>query len=152
MELKHTKHAVGQSAYHLVWRPKYNVAVFRHKWVRKVIEEALREAAKRHKIEVYEMRVMEDHIHIFAEIPSTMNVSKALQLLKGGSARAFFKKCTVWYAYFSRDGKKKAHLWSPGKFFRSVGCVTSEVVERYIKFSNTWDFKYLEEGQTTLEV
>ncbi len=38
VELKHTKHAVGQSAYHLVWRPKYNVAVFRHEWPRKVVE------------------------------------------------------------------------------------------------------------------
>mgnify|MGYP001558423687 CR=1 FL=1 len=150
MELKHTKHAVGQSAYHLVWRPKYNVAVFRHAWVREVIEQALREAAKRHDIAIYELKVLEDHVHVFAEIPSTIDVSKALQLLKGASARAFFKKCIIWHRFFSRDYTKKAHLWSPGKFFRSVGCVTSEVVERYIKFSNTWDFKYLEEGQTTL--
>ena len=150
MELKHTKHAVGQSAYHLVWGPKYNVAVFRHPWVRKVVEEALRQAAERHKIAIYEMRVMEDHVHIFAEIPSTINVSRALQLLKGGSSRAFFRKCTTWHRFFSRDYTKKAHLWSPGKFFRAVGCVTSEVVERYIKHSNSWDFKYLEEGQTTL--
>ena len=45
MELKHNEHSVDQSAYHLVWRPKYNVAVFRHPWPRKVIEEAIRESA-----------------------------------------------------------------------------------------------------------
>ena len=134
----------------MVWRPKYNVKVFRHPWPRKVCEEALKETAKRHNIDIYEMKIMDDHVHMFVEIPSTINVSKALQLLKGASARAFFKKCTVWERYFSRDGTKKAHLWSPGKFFRSVGCVTSEIVEKYIKYSNTWDFNYLEKEQTRL--
>ena len=150
MELKHNKHSVGQSAYHLTWRPKYNIKVFRHPWVRDVCEQALKEVANKHKITIYELKVMEDHVHIFAEIPTTMDVSKALQLLKGASARKIFQKCTVWKTYFSKDGIRKPHLWSPGKFFRSVGCVTSEIVEKYIKYSNKWDFKYLEGGQTTL--
>ena len=150
VELKRNNHSVGQSAYHLVWRPKYNVSVFRHPWVKKVCEDALKEAANNHGIIIYEMKVMEDHVHIFVEIPATMEVSKALQLLKGASARRFFQKCTRWHRYFSRDGIKKAHLWSPGKFYRSVGCVTSEIVERYIKFSNKWEFEYLDKQQRTL--
>ena len=150
VELKHTKHAVGQSAYHFVWRPKYNVAVFRNEWCRKVCEKALREVAEKHRIKIHEMKVMEDHVHIFAEIPPTMEVSKALQLLKGASARRFFQKCTRWQRYFSRDGARKPHLWSPGKFYRSVGCVTSEIIEKYIKFSNKWEFEYLDKQQRTL--
>ena len=145
IDLKHAKHAVGQSAYHFVWRPKSNISVFRSDFARVVMENALLEVAAKHKINIIEMKVMPDHIHLFADVPPTVSVSKALQYLKGGSARIFFKKCTIWHSFFSKRGTIKPHLWSPGKFFRSVGCVTAEVVEKYIRDSqegwsaNGWD-------------
>lgn len=149
VEIKHNKHSIGQSAYHLVWRPKYNYSVFEHPFPRKVCEDALIETAKKWNIQIYELKVMSDHIHIFVEIPSTMTVSFALQVLKGGSARAFFKRCTVWRRFFTCHGQK-AHLWSPGKFFRSVGCVTADVVESYIKNSNKWEFEHTDFKQKKL--
>ena len=149
VELTCHKHSVGQSAYHFVWKPKYNKKVFEHPWPRKVVEEALIEVAKKWNIQIYEMEVMQDHVHIFVEVPPTITISFCLQILKGGSARIFFKKCTRWKAYF-KYGHKKAHLWSPGKFFRSVGNVTAEVVESYIKNSNKWEFGYIEKSQTKL--
>ncbi len=153
MELKHTKHAVGQSAYHFVWRPKYNVKVFLHKWPRKIADEAIREVAIKHKIEIIELKVMPDHVHCFAELPTTISVSMALQILKGGSARIIFKKCTTWYRFFSRDGTKKPHLWSPGKFFRSVGSVKAEVIEEYIKYSQEeWNVDFSDRRQKKLYV
>ena len=143
MELKHTNHAVRQSAYHFVWRPKYNVPVFARKYPRQVAREAILEIAAKHKIEILELKVMPNHVHCFAQLPATISVSLALQILKGGSARLFFKKCTIWYAFFSKDGREKPHLWSPGKFFRSVGSVTSETVEAYIKYSqDEWSFEF----------
>ncbi len=151
MELKHTKHAIGQSAYHFVWRPKYNVSVFKKEYPRKICEDAIKQVAKKHKIEIIELKVMPDHVHCFAQVPSTISVSMTLQFLKGGSARIFFKKCTQWYAFFSRDGTVKPHLWSPGKFFRSVGAVTAEVIEQYIKYSQEeWNFEFKDLRQTTL--
>ena len=149
-ELTTHKHSIGQSAYHLVWRPKYNFSVFRHPYPRRIIEIALREEATKWSIKIYEMEVMPDHIHIFIEVPPTMAVSFAMQILKGGSARAFFKKCNIWRRFFLGHGQKKCHLWSPGKFFRSVGCVTAEVVESYIKNSNKWEFEYLKQQQKPL--
>jgi len=112
--------------------------------------EALHEVAQRWKIKIYQLEVMQDHVHIFVEIPTTMTVSMAFQYLKGGSARIFFKRCTIWKRYCSRFGSSEPHLWSPGKFFRSVGSVTAEVVESYIKNSNDWNFEYLERQQTKL--
>ena len=150
IELNYTSHAVGQSAYHFVWRPKYNVKVFLQEWPRKIAEEAIREVAIKWKIKLIELRVMPDHVHCFAEIPATLSVSMALQVLKGGSAKIIFQKCTRWKAFFSLDGKRKPHLWSPGKFFRSVGSVTAEVIEQYIKYSQdewNFDFKDLKQKQ-----
>ena len=139
-ELVHRRHSIGQSAYHLVWKPKYNVKVFRHPWVRKICKDAIMEVASNHGIEVYEMKVMPDHVHLFVEIPTTMSISKALQLLKGGSARKIFKRCEAWRKFFLK-GHKKAHLWSPGKFFRSIGSTTTDVIENYIReCQGGWDF------------
>ncbi len=44
MELKKNRHAVGQNAYHFVWRPKYNIPVFKKDYPRRVIEKAIRES------------------------------------------------------------------------------------------------------------
>ena len=59
---------------------------------KKLCEEILRGIAERHKIMINELSVMSDHIHTVVEIPPTMSVSKALQLLKGTSSRELFKK------------------------------------------------------------
>jgi len=150
VELTYNKHSVGQSAYHFVWRPKYNQSVFRHEYPRKVVIDALKEMAVRWKIKIYEMEVMANHVHVFVELPPTITVSFALQILKGGSAKIFFEKCTIWKRYYVSRGQKQAHLWTPGKFFRSVGSVTAEVVEKYIRESNKWDFEFIDKNQKKL--
>jgi putative transposase len=131
MELTNFSHGVGQNSYHLVWKPKYARNIFKFPWIKKDCEAILNEAALRYKIQVYELEVMEDHIHIFVEVPPTMSVSKALNLLKGFSAYKLFQKQPWLRRYF-----RKGHLWSPGKFFRSVGNVTAEAIKNYIAQSN----------------
>jgi putative transposase len=150
VDIRHNKHSIGQLAYHLVWRPKYNVSVFSEREKHDYMVRALCAVAARWKIEVYEIEVMNNHVHLFVEISPTMSVSFALQILKGGSAKLFFRRFPEWRKYFHR-GHKKAHLWSPGKFFRSVGTVTSEAVRNYIKNSNNWDFEYLKKYQIKLK-
>lgn len=151
VKLEHNNRSVGQSAYHFIFRSKYNVGVFRNPWVRQVCEDAIIEMAKNHNITIYEIKVMPDHVHLFVGLPTIISISKAFQLIKGGSARLIFKKCTVWRRFFSRDGKRKPRLWSPGKFYRSVGDVKADVIRNYIANSNKWDFGYLDKYQSTLE-
>ena len=151
VELTHNKHSVGQSAYHFVWKPKYNVKVFLHPWVREIGEKAIKDTAERHNIHIYELRVLPDHVHVFAELPPGLHVSKTLQLLKGASAREILKRCTKWRDFFQK-GHNKVHLWSPGKFYRSVGNVTAGVVEKYIQQSQDgWNFSYLDKTQSCLD-
>ena len=153
LELKHTQHAVGQNAYHFVWKPKYGRVVFRDEYSRKVCEKALKYVAEKYNFTIHEMRVMPDHVHLFVEIPHTMSISKAFQLLKGVSARKFFERCDKWRAFFSYDGRKTPHLWSSGKFYRSVGNVRADVIEKYIAYSQgKWDFDYLNTYQSKLDV
>ena len=83
---------------------------------------------------------MSDHIHLFVDLRPDMSVSFAFQILKGYSSRMIFK-----YHPWLRRHFRTGHLWSPGKFFRSVGSVTDEAIKNYIAQSNRGS-KY----QTTL--
>ena len=108
MELVSGSHSIGQNMYHLEWCPKYRYNMFKREENKNLCEEVLYEVAKRHKIEITELSVMSDHIHVVVCIPPTMSVSQALQLLKGASARELFKRRT----YF-RCRYPKGHFWSP---------------------------------------
>jgi REP element-mobilizing transposase RayT len=43
--------------------------------------------ARQNKMKAIEIGGVEDHVHILLSLPSTMAVSKALQLIKGGSSK-----------------------------------------------------------------
>ena len=72
---------VGQNAYHLVW-----------KLLRKHCEQFLREIAHKYYFEIYELEVMHDPVHLFAQITPTMNICETLQLFKGISSYKLFSQ------------------------------------------------------------
>ncbi|MDD9953716.1 MAG: IS200/IS605 family transposase [Candidatus Woesearchaeota archaeon] len=129
-ELMHLSRSVGQSNYHLIWKPKWCHPILTGS-VRRCCVAALRRAAARHGIRLLEMEVMPDHIHVFVELKPSMSVSNAFQLLKGYSSRMLFEHFPNLRRRF-----RTGHLWSPGKFFRSVGAVTADAIQRYIAESN----------------
>ena len=128
--LKHFRHSVGQNCFHFVWKCKYAKDAMKFYGIRCDVERFIQEVCERHNFEIYELSVQPDHVHLFCDIPSTVPVSKALQLLKGYTSYALLKKHSWLRKYF-----RKGHFWSPGKFFRSVGNVTSDVIQNYIKSS-----------------
>lgn len=48
----------------------------------KACEESLKRAAQRHGIELLEVAVMSNHVHVVAGLPATMSLSRAAMLLK----------------------------------------------------------------------
>ena len=91
-------------------------------------EKVIMDVAQRHKIKIVELTVMDDHIHMVVSIPPTMSVSKALHLLKGASSYELFKQKPNFRKRYARG-----HLWSPGKFYRSVGDTDVETVIKYVQ-------------------
>jgi putative transposase len=57
-----------------------------------------------------------------------MNVSKALQLLKGASSRKIFKIRPHFRIRFP-----EGHLLIPGKFYRSISDADAETVLQYVR-------------------
>jgi putative transposase len=132
--LTHRSHSVGQNAFHFVWKPKYASSFLRFADVNKVCTGSLRMIAIQKGCKVYELQVMPDHIHLFVELPPTMSVSQALQAFKGISSRILRRRF--------RFLTKIPMIWSKGKFFRSVGSVSFETIQRYIAQSQgEWKFE-----------
>jgi putative transposase len=102
--------------------------MFKQEENKKLCEDVLHEVAKRHKIEITELSVMPDHIHTVVGIPPTMSVSKALQILKGASSRVLFQRKPNLRLRYPRG-----HLWSPGKFYRTVGDTDAETAIQYVR-------------------
>ena len=132
-EITHRSHSVGQNAFHFVWKQKYSNHFLKYHATNKVCRGAIKLVAYQYKMKIYELQVMSDHIHLFIELPPTISVSKALQLLKGISSRILRRRF--------RFLTKIPMIWSKGKFFRSVGNVKFETIQRYIAESQgDWSF------------
>lgn len=93
-------------------------------------KEMLQQIADEYGFWVDTMEVMEDHVHVFVEVPPKYSPAEAVQILKSVSAREVFKK-------FRRLRRElwSGELWSDGYFVRSVGDkVTADVIRRYIEY------------------
>jgi len=124
---EHFSHSVGVMMLHLEWKPKYAYRMFRKEDQKNLMSACIRRAASLHGIKIIVLSVMPEHIHCEVKVSLNMSASKVLQILKGLSAKLFFKKNPK-----ARLRYPKGHLWSRGKFAASVGFVQEEIVRNYI--------------------
>ena len=124
--------SVGYSEYHLQWVTKYRYKTLGKESHFIDCESAIRSVAERHGIQIKELGVMPDHVHVVAVLPPEMSVSTAIGLLKGGSSYEMFRKHPNF-----RMRYWKGHFWGRGYFYRSVSNITEDVVRRYVREDNT---------------
>ena len=128
MVWRRAAHSAYDTAYHLVWSPKYRKGLLTGELAKRV-EELFREIGEAHDITIEEMEVSVDHVHIFCSFPPRYAISQVVGRLKSLSARAIFKefpsvKRRLW----------GGELWEDGYFVRTVGDkVTAEVIRQYIR-------------------
>ncbi|MFH1072070.1 MAG: IS200/IS605 family transposase [Nanoarchaeota archaeon] len=149
LRLKMYSHSVGQNAFHVVFRTKYNLKFFHHDICRDALVAYLEEAALRYQVGVYAMQVMPDHVHLFLEMPPTMSPARLAQLFKGYTSRRFFLRFDGWRRSVAA-GHDGPHLWSRWRFSRSVGNVNAGVIDNYIRNSSHNQFAVCRETQTML--
>ena len=121
-------HSVGISMWYFEWCTKYRYKMFGKQEYKNLITACIRRAASLHEIKIIELNVQPEHVHCAAAISISMSASKALQILKGGSAFLFFQ-----FHERARLRYPKGHLWSRGKFGASVGFVQIEVIKDYVR-------------------
>ena len=132
-DLSSYQHSVAQCIYHLQWTTKYRYNMFRNEKLAVLCDSILREVAKRHGMKMVELTVASDHVHAVVKAKPSMSSSECLRLLKGASSRELFKQVPNYRLRY-----RKGHLWSNGKFVRTVGSVDLETTNRYVAQQRTY--------------
>ena len=129
MGVRRTKHAVYDLKYHLVWIPKYRKNIL-DKEVSDYLKAIFNKIADEYGFRIDTMEVMEDHVHIFVEVPPRYSPARVVQVMKSISAREVFSKFPEL-----RKHLWAGELWNDGYFVRSVGDkVTADIIRRYIEY------------------
>ena len=121
-------HVVYKCDYHIVFTPKYRFRILTGE-IATAIEQDLRQICSWKEVEIDEMSVQIDHVHMIVSIPPRLSVSDFMGVLKGKTAIRLFKS--------HPNLKKKPywgnHFWARGYFVNTVG-INEEMIRRYVKY------------------
>jgi putative transposase len=118
------RHTTSLLTDHLVITPKYRGKVLKGE-VAIECEKEIRWVCKQLDIDIIQMAVAEDHVHLFIQYPPRLAPSKIVEKIKSNSSR----KLRETYPHLV--GWSRKALWAPGCFHGSVG-QGFDVVENYI--------------------
>lgn len=141
MEVKYSGHSVYRTEYHIVWVTKYRRKALNSGFA-KYTDTVLRDIAKNiEAVEVVELNVQPEHVHVVLVIPPRYAVSKVIEIMKSRSAKAVREKFdwldNVYY------GTKS--LWSVGYFVSTIG-LDEKMIKNYVKHQQNQN-----SGQAKLE-
>lgn len=134
-------HTVYQCNYHIVFVPKYRYRILEGK-VKEIVEQKMRQICDWYDVEIDEMSIQSDHVHLMISLPPKISVSEFMGILKGKSAIHLFKT--------KRKLKEKPywgnHFWARGYFVTTVG-IDEEVIRKYIQYQEKEEKKREDENQ-----
>ena len=111
-ELRHDRHTVSLLTDHVVFSPKYLGKILVGDVV---VGGIIRKTCEEMNIEIIDMAMSVDHVHLFIEYPPKYSLSFIAKKIKGMSSRILrqhFPHLREWC---------KDHLWAPGCYHGSVG-------------------------------
>jgi len=121
-------HIIYQYKYHLVWCPKYRYRILKGV-VAEFVEQTLRMLCEWRNIEIMEMNVKEDHIHVILSMPPRLSISEVMGMLKGKTAIKIFKS----FPTLRKKPYWGNHFWSRGYGVSSIG-LDENKIRRYVKY------------------
>lgn len=134
-------HTVYSCNYPVVFVPKYRYRILEGK-VKDIIEKKIRQVCEWYDVEIEEMSIQPDHIHMLISIPPKYSVSQIMGIVKGKSAIHIFKT--------KRRLKEQPywgnHFWARGYFVTTVG-IDEEVIKRYVKYQEKEEKRREDDGQ-----
>ena len=97
--------------------------------MRERAKQIVEEICDAYGIEIVEIEMAEDHIHLLVSFPPTRSIGDVVRIIKSQSGRGLFREF---------PGLKKrlwgGELWGDGYFVRTVGDrMTREIIARYIQ-------------------
>jgi putative transposase len=126
-------HTIYECKYHLVFCPKYRHRILKDEikeWVKK---EIIRLISQKEGVEIIEMNVQAEHVHLVMWIPPKYAISEVMGYLKGKLAIRLFQR-------YEKLGKQYwgRHLWSRGYCVSTIGIDETRIRE-YVKWQEKKD-------------
>ena len=136
-------HTLYECKYHIVFCPKYRFRIFKGEIGEYAKQQTYILCRQKDLIEVMELNILEDHVHLVMSIPPKYSVSAVMGYLKGKLSIKLFQK-------YERLGKRfwGQHLWSRGFCVSTIG-LDEEKIRKYVKWQETKE-KELERNQLSL--
>jgi len=123
---KKLSHTVYYCVYHIVWLPKYRYKILEGV-IKEFLEGEIKNLSMYKGVEVKELNIQKDHVHIVVSIPPKTSVSEYMGYLKGKTAIKLFQR--------QSEMRKKPywgnHFWARGYFVSTVG-LDEEVIKKYV--------------------
>ena len=128
MKLDRNAHHVYRLMYHFVWIPKYRHKVFKEPY-RGVLKDIIRKVGYDYNINIKELELPVDHIHMIVKSEPKVSPSHIMQVIKSISEMEFFELYPSIKKRYFWGGK----LWTKSYFVESIGNANEETIRRYVK-------------------
>ncbi len=129
MSYKSNNNIVYSCKYHVVFCPKYRRKVLVGD-VETRFKELVREFCVEQRIDLLEMEVMPDHVHLLLEVDPQYGIHKAVKTIKGTTSR-------ILRSEFHHLTTKIPTLWTNSYFVSTVGGAPLSIVKQYIESQKT---------------
>jgi len=121
-------HSIYECKYHIVFCPKYRYRILKNDVEEYTRQQVYRLCQQKDKVEVLELNVQADHVHVVMSIAPKYAVSDIMGYLKGKLAMRLFQRYEkLGRRYWGR------HLWSRGYCVSTVG-LDEEKIRKYVKW------------------
>ena len=142
-EFKKLSHSIYECKYHIVFCPKYRYRIFKDEVAEYTKQQIYRLCQQKELVEVLDLNVQPDHVHLVVSIPPKYAVSDFMGYVKGKMAIRLFNR-------YEKLGRKYwgRHLWSRGYCVSTIG-LDEEKVRKYVKWQEKKE-KQLEATQRRL--
>ena len=129
MTIRKTSHARYDLWYHFAWSTKYRKKIWKDEYTKNKVNTIFRTVANHYDMEIGEITLLSDHIHLTASAPPRIAPSRIAQILKSVSTKLLFEEFP-WLKNQYWGGE----IWVQGYFVRSFGQgLNAQQINRYIK-------------------
>ena len=126
---KSNNNIVYSCKYHIVWCPKYRRKVLIGD-VETRLKELLIESCSNMNVDIIEMELMPDHVHLLIEVDPQFGVHKAIKNMKGRTSKILRDE-------FPHLKTKLPTLWTNSYFISTVGGAPLSDIKQYIENQKT---------------
>jgi len=132
-KFKKLSHTIYECKYHIVFCPKYRYKILKNAIAEYCKHEIYKLCNQKDLVEILELNIQPDHVHLVISIPPKYSVSSLMGFLKGKLAlRLFHRYEKLGKQYWGR------HLWSRGYCVSTVG-INEEQIRKYVKWQENRD-------------